>query len=154
MGAEHSDLPHANPAVRATIRRPVANDRPRWFNPAEIMNALIAIAVLGAIVGLIIVATAYLLSRRRPAMAPPPPFQCPSCGSQDIEYVVQGMWDGLISGDLPVGGGYSYGTCKRCGGRCARESKSYPDGRIERRESFVPTEAEWLSHTAPAPVSD
>jgi hypothetical protein len=120
----------------------------------KLMNALRAILWLGAIGAAALIVTvgvafciAYVRARRQPPRVPPPPFKCSSCGSHDIDYVVQGMWDGIVMDDLPVGGGYSYGTCKQCGGRCARESKSYKDGRSEQRDSFVPTEEEWLSRT-------
>src|SRR5579871_3098189 len=73
----------------------------------------------------------------RAKLPPPPPFHCPSCGCEQIEILCVGLWDGWDQNGDSASGGFEYGTCKQCAGRCAR----YDDD-----TTYLPNEAEWQSH--------
>lgn len=70
-----------------------------------------------------------------PKPKPGPPFRCPGCGSERIELLTSGLWDG----DGGTYGSFESGLCKQCGGRCARYNED---------ASFVPTDEDW-KHLGP-----
>jgi transcription elongation factor Elf1 len=65
-------------------------------------------------------------------------FRCPKCGSEQIDCVSSGLWDGT---DKKSHGVFYYGICKQCGSRCAQ---------WDDKPSYVPSDEEWQREIKPA----
>src|SRR6266496_3605001 len=99
------------------------------------MRTPLTIAVIVGVVFLALIlwaVVATILRERRFAKLPPrPAFRCPSCSSEQIDVLSDGLWDGYDPQRRATAGIFEYGLCKQCGGRCARFRDDQP---------FVPTD--------------
>ena len=102
----------------------------------------IALIVGGGFLGFVlwIVVLTILRERKLAKLPPPPAFRCPSCGSEQIDVLSSGLWDGRDAQGRSTSGGFEYGLCKHCGSRCARFVDDQP---------FIPTDEQWQSHFGP-----
>ncbi|MFI5381206.1 MAG: HEAT repeat domain-containing protein [Tepidisphaerales bacterium] len=66
---------------------------------------------------------------------PSPPSLCPVCGHHAFNCITSGLWDGFdkLTG-ATLCGGYFYGTCQKCGARCAERDAG---------KTYVPDDEEW-----------
>ena len=106
---------------------------------------LIILVIFGAgvfVLPLWAIAATILMKRRLAKLPdqPRPAFKCPRCGSEQVEVLSSGFWDGTDESGRDTGGVFEYGVCKRCHERCARFVDDQP---------FVPTDQQWQSHFGP-----
>jgi len=96
-----------------------------------ILSIIAGILIL--LVGFVLIA-AWRLDRRRKNLPPRPSFRCAKCGSDQIEVLSSGLWDGRDDEGNHIGGIFEYGTCRKCRSRCARHF----DDRC-----YIPSDAQW-----------
>lgn len=111
---------------------------------------IILLCVAGAVVFFVsmIVLVAFIQSRRLAKAPPPPAFKCPSCGSEQIDVFLSGLWDGKDSAGRGTGGTHAVGTCKSCGVHCEQRSVWDNDTEQSNYHTRVLTDAEWQQETA------
>ena len=95
-----------------------------------------------------VVLIAFVRSRRLGKAPPPPPFKCASCGSERIDVVSSGLWDGEDSAGRGTGGTRAVGMCKNCGVHCEHVSMWDNDEKENRYECRVLTDEQWQRETA------
>jgi hypothetical protein len=112
--------------------------RPKAQREERMSHTLIILCAIGAGVFIMVIwfmITILQIYHLRKKLPPRPPFKCPKCGSDEIEALLSGLWDGWDdAAGTHLGGIFEYGTCKQCQSRCARH---FDD------QCYVPSDAEW-----------
>lgn len=68
------------------------------------------------------------------------PLFCPKCGSEDIDVLSSGLWDGEDENGNHIHGTHAIGECRNCGGRIAQQDDCPP---------HIPSDGEWEAHSEP-----
>ena len=91
------------------------------------------------LVALLAIGMKFAFNRRRKA-AVRKPLQCPACGSQELDSLSSGLWDGPEDKQgQRAHGVFDYAICRKCRGRVVQ----YHEG-----QAYVPTEEEWNARMA------
>jgi len=68
------------------------------------------------------------------------PLRCAACGSEELNQLSSGLWDGRDDSGKSTSGAFHYAVCKTCGSRCVQ----YEEGKPR-----LPTDEEWDAHFRP-----
>ena len=127
-----------------------------FFGPIRVMSSLLIIllvAIAGAAgIPFLAVVLVTLVRSRRVAEAPSPPeppFNCPACGSAQMEVLSSGLWDGVDGVGRGTGGSREIGTCKVCGVHAQHMSIWDQDKKASDYATRKLTDEEWNRETEP-----
>jgi hypothetical protein len=113
---------------------------------------IILLTMAGAAAAILMAVFVAFVRSRRVAKAPSPPeppFNCPACGSGQVDVFRSGLWDGVDSAGRGTGGSREIGTCKVCGVHAQHMSTWDHDKKESHYETRKLTDEEWRREVEP-----
>src|SRR3954470_12655291 len=103
--------------------------------PMMFLAVVIGVAIgLVLLVALLVIAMRFAFNRRSKIPARKP-LECPACGSQELDILSSGLWDGAKDKEgKRAHGAFDYALCRKCRGRVVQ----YHEG-----QAYVPSDEEW-----------